>query len=550
MNLDLSNEMTLRRVSDVFVTFLYGASIETIIHHAVKVNPILIKNPDSNLGLQEPLTTGFSFLVLLLIIFIFSDWVSRVRLPWLLPSGDEIKIGKQFLKSLLELSGLFFLVLAWLHIIEHPSQDNALGLAPTFVEFWHHPLNQYRAFAIFLFATFFWNLLLLKVMQRIAWLELARMGLNGRALDSRKVEEYASRLWQWLEPLKALVERNAANGAIDHTGNNILIALPLTIIEALARIGTLMVALHIAWASLFAGILILGGDIFFQHEPIGTGIIDKLRELQLDYLFFGLISSFIVFLSTAALIHHARQKQSSRNPLRLFLRHTRLIRLYYMKGGPLHLKKRVKRIFHNSHIFFIVNTLRIVGFFSFVSFSIFTCHYLSQYSLSLKAVIVAGCLLIVIGSFSWATFVSKEGMFRKLLLWGGGFTVTVSLLIIYLSLDTTSLMILIAIQQVGITAFLQYAASENRAILTMTPQTVVLAPGAIQQFTVNTQNDFVDGTWGTNNGSISSDGLYTAPTNAGTETVRVWFGVNIGRFAEATIVVSDNILTTDNLDGN
>src|ERR1035437_2964119 len=104
MEMSFDTEPSLRVVCDGFVTFLYAAAVHLIIAHSAS-------RPGA-------LSGRISFVVLLSILHLFSDWLSRVRLPWLLPPRDQVGTGSQLAKTLLEVGGLFFLVVAWLSLLE------------------------------------------------------------------------------------------------------------------------------------------------------------------------------------------------------------------------------------------------------------------------------------------------------------------------------------------------------------------------------------------------------------------------------------------------
>jgi hypothetical protein len=235
------NGESLRNFSDAFVTFLYAASVHLIIAHFVKPSSV---------------TTLRSLAVLLLILFIFSDWLSRMRLPRLLPAGDTFSFGSQLLKTTLEVSGLFFLVLAWLAIVEGFTPEPAQPTMPLRPGMWSEPLTPARAFALFLIATFFWNLLMLLVMKKLRWRDLALMGIDGSALQSDKVKPYAKRFWQFWEELEKTTRAASEQGS-HNALRNFMRAQPVLFFEAFVRAGAQIVVNHIAWTNIWAGCLIL-----------------------------------------------------------------------------------------------------------------------------------------------------------------------------------------------------------------------------------------------------------------------------------------------------
>lgn len=76
------------------------------------------------------------------------------------------------------------------------------------------------------------------------------------------------------------------------------------------------------------------------------------------------------------------------------------------------------------------------------------------------------------------------------------------------------------------------AAEDAVDVLTVSPTTATVAPGATQQFTAN-----MPVTWTAGSGSIGTDGLYTAPTNGATSDT-VTATTTEGKTASASVTIA------------
>lgn len=484
MDLKLHTEDSLRAAADTFVTFLYAAAVHLVIAHFAS---------------PGPMTTGLAIVVLCLILFLFSDWLSRVRLPWLLPAGDQVGVGSQLAKTVLEVGGLFFLVVAWLAFIESHG-PTAVQNTEAALDFWIAHVDPYLAFAIFLFATFTWNLFMLRVMKKLTWLDLAKMTMNGDALDSNKVEVYAKRFWQYRQKLEASVAASTKGG----TGNSLhdfAVAQRALIREAFMRTLAQIVALHIAWSSVVAGILILLGTIFSKDRSSATTITEQVEKMSW-LLFLGVLFG-ILFLAFAIPFILDRSNGWRRC-------------LIYS-----------------------------IGFCMFVVFSVFLSIELSRFAqINLNLCWLCGILLIPTAMFwisSQINGVTKKRVFLAL----SGTLGALSALLLYLTIRPTNLLVVVAVQQVLVNVFLQYAASEHPISATITPTSVELRPGESQKFSmaiVGTTN--INVKWSASGGEIAPDPdelycLFTAPPTKGNFIVTATPEADPNRAVEATVTVTD-----------
>jgi hypothetical protein len=491
VDVKLHSEDSLRTASDAFVTFLYAAAVHLIIAH---------------FAWPGPMTTHMSFGVLFVIIVIFSDWLSRVRLPWQLPRSDVMGIGNQLAKTVLEVGGLYFLVLACLSTIaSHGSHSGATG--PYATGFWNAVISAEKPFAFFLFLTFFWNLFMLKVMRQLSWRALAAVGLNGRALDLENADVYAKRFWQLREKLEHSVETNWGVGA-DKTLSNLWIALRPTSLEALARTGSQIVALHVAWASLCVGAILIADMNFGQ--PLYGAVADQSNSLgTAGHILLAALIVAIVFLLT--LVFEGNQSNKTRVIHTLVACAIIVIAVgsrRWLAGVPdsIYAWIRVPS-----------DITRVVGW-------------------------LIGLFVIPTFLFWAAALTSKGGAVRQHLLWLGGTIIAVVLLLLYMSREPTWLMIIVAFEQVLVNAFLQYAASERLITVTLTPAHFVMSVGETTKFSaIVTGTSEREVRWGVTGGSINNDGDYAAPIAPGTYKVCATSQADRTRFAEATVTVHNQV---------
>jgi hypothetical protein len=447
------------------------------------------------------MTTQMSLVVLLVIILIFSDWLSRVRLPWQLPPSDVMGIGNQLAKTILEVGGLYFLVLACLSAIGAHSPDlniNTSGHPDPESEagFWATALSPEKPFAFFLFLTFIWNLFILRVMRQLRWQDLARVGLNGKALDLENAEVYAKRFWQLRERLEKSVADKMGVGA-EKTLNNLRIASGPALLEGSVRAGAQIVAIHIAWASVCACFILIG-DVVLQ-QPVANAIKDDLiLRGRTDHVLLFLFSFFLISLFIITLERGETRKN--------WLSHT-------------------------------IVTCIIIFIATWLSF------WLSPSSnISAALYWLIGLLVIPTTCFFIASLSSKGGGARKHILWFGGTVTAVVMLLLYMRTEPKTLMIIVAFEQVLVNAFLQYAASERSITVTVNPQKVAILRGSTQEFTAT-----VTGTpekrvmWGVTAGIIADNGVYTAPLTPGVFKVCATSRADQNRFAEATVTVLDKL---------
>jgi len=491
--MSLNSEQSLRVVCDTFVTFLYAAAVHLIIAHSV--------------ARPGALTVRLSVIVLLYILHLFSDWLSRVRLPSLLPADDPVSTGNQLAKTLLEVGGLFFLVLAWLSLLDATAPHVSLDFFSLFFgqrdgSVWTTRLTPERAFAVFLSATFFWNLFMLKVMRQLRWVDLARLILAGDALDSEKVEVYAPRFWRYRQKLERRVEswRQQQLGAMAVVNP---FAFPALLVDAFVRGFAQLVAFHIAWAGILGCIVILLGDVVFDGRPLAMGMKAAGNHLSWPFA----ILSFAAFSVIAPAMDVLKTHGNWNRPV------TRALG----RGGSV--------------------ILRALGLSSFVFFGVKLSVGLADFVCPFGGWIIGfGAASQAVG-FILAAHWGRTSRSRIFMLRLSGTLGAMAMFVVYLTLQARLLMIMLAVQQVVVNAFLQYAAS--RIFVSISPRKMVASPGGTQQFTATvTGTDDGNISWGAPGGGlINTTGMYTAPAQPGRYTVYAVSCTDRSRFAEATVVV-------------
>lgn len=229
-----------------FITFLYAAAVHLVIHHAeISRSQNIIAN----------------LFVLLLIIFMFSDWASRTRLPRLIP--EKVRGYKVVLKISLEIIGIFFLVSSFLILVSHDTGDaNQDSLQ----------MSAALGFGMFLISTFLWNYLMIGVMVDLDVVDLRRAVLWGTAIDMKSTKDtYLYEFGVWKERrAKELEEQTKriknqissisgdAGGAMMRGGARVSANhFSFRAFEAAVSAVAQFIANHVLYANLVAGLAIV-----------------------------------------------------------------------------------------------------------------------------------------------------------------------------------------------------------------------------------------------------------------------------------------------------
>jgi hypothetical protein len=292
------HEHRLEVFSDTFVTFLYAASIHLIVAHLD----------------YESLTMLESVGVLLIILFLLSDWLSRMRLPRLLRPGDEMSIAQQLFKTIFEVGGLYFLVVAWMMVVEEfgPAATVPVPTDPNVAPpFWDEHLTAERAFALFLIATSAWNLLMLRVMRSLKSFLLC--GVNGTALDSEAMQKYGTRFYAFWQSLETEVTTTKNGSAIPSELKRIPLAIRAAVLQAVVRQGAQIPIIHIAWTNLAAAAILLIQD---HRTADPTIILDAAKNLSL--LHHHGATRWLLGVAALAMVYFTLTSKNHGKPLFLF----------------------------------------------------------------------------------------------------------------------------------------------------------------------------------------------------------------------------------------
>ncbi|HSY49523.1 MAG TPA: hypothetical protein VLC46_11975 [Thermoanaerobaculia bacterium] len=225
----------LRLTTETFVTFVYAAAIHIIIHA----------------GHERffATTRRSATLLLLVVIFILSDWLSRTRLPWLI--HNPLTAYGQLVKTFLELTCLYLLLFSALIFID--AFDISKGALSPGRPSGDHTSLFYIYIAIFLLATFAWNLHMFDVMKganRRLWWHLFLATFTGKAIDLPAAQDYTKRY--------SLFEKNALAAAAPRNGQfPVIRLLNIPAVLGLRYIIPQSVALHLSLGNIVLAITLL-----------------------------------------------------------------------------------------------------------------------------------------------------------------------------------------------------------------------------------------------------------------------------------------------------
>jgi hypothetical protein len=245
-------ESNFRDSAYIFVTFLYAAAVHLVIAKA------------NDLTSSETLVRGLLFqaLVVLLILFLLSDWASRSRLPRLLPESPRVPGFLHVVKTSLEVIGVFFLLSSFLRIIEQSTNPAKLDTSPATA-----------AFGCFLLATALWDYLLIYIMQKLTLKDLFKaVWCSGDAIDMEATrDEYLGRFNDWKQTRERLISFRRARQMRqlkedpDHTARTsffgglgeYLVKSYMVMFEGAVASLSQFLATHVLQANAIAGIALL-----------------------------------------------------------------------------------------------------------------------------------------------------------------------------------------------------------------------------------------------------------------------------------------------------
>lgn len=208
-------------------------------------------------------------LVAALIAFMFSDWASRTRLPSLLEEGFGGMI--QVVRTALEVMGVYLLVFSFVLLI-HPSTEG--GTFPAY-------LSAESLFAFFLLITWAWDWLILKVMGDLDVAHLAEVAWKGNPLEAKAVHRYLARFERWRSHRARELERAAERlreglrghpndwrGALRMFVRYLGMGAVNASFEQTFRAFMQFLAMHILYANALAGFLILWSEWSFDGASV------------------------------------------------------------------------------------------------------------------------------------------------------------------------------------------------------------------------------------------------------------------------------------------
>lgn len=238
------DETSLLGATTIFVSLLYAAAVHLIMHSAHG-------GVASGLGTWScvGVTVG-------LLIFVFSDWSSRTRLPRLMPKEEKDKFGPLtiLVKGLLEIVGVFFLVISFLGLLDGPHARQATAATE---------VNPAIAFAIFLIVTWLWNYLMIWVMKLDAR-DLWHAVLYGDTADLPVIRRYFYKVRAIDQRLAQVKNGNPSTGLLKLVGAT----LWLKSYRGLVGGSMQLIANHLAHANLIAALTIFASEYYHGGAAI------------------------------------------------------------------------------------------------------------------------------------------------------------------------------------------------------------------------------------------------------------------------------------------
>jgi len=241
-----------------FMTFLYAAAVHLVIAKAYESNA---------------LRRASDVLLLCLVLFLFSDWASRARLPRLLPENPAGYL--YVVKICLEIICIFFLVSSFLLVVggtpERSTTEDA-GLSATL------------AFGWFLLATACWDYLMIYIMKKLDVISLSRsVWITGRALDMEEArKEYLAKFDKWKQRRRSEIfaareeTKRKLNDDPDHFVAHNFTAFACgcrdlchtSVFEGTVASVAQLLANHVLQANLVAGMALILNAVWLKGSPL------------------------------------------------------------------------------------------------------------------------------------------------------------------------------------------------------------------------------------------------------------------------------------------
>lgn len=409
---------------DAFTTLVYGSAI----------NLLLAVDTGVELADIKPKGTS-SLLTLAMIIFLSSDWVSRILLPHKLPKDESSqKLPPTIvIKTMCEVSGLFFLTASFVYILQNGKVNdglsflvvsvlnmfhNAVGSQPSSITKLSPVVGSLDGFALFLLVTFLWNLILLKIMSNLSWRSSLLMSFKGDTLESNNVRTYSHKLLSTCDELKDNANQKCKQAASSgETWRVIAHTMSPHVFRSLCRVLFQLFANHMGWTCFIGAIMVFFSSVFddYKINLMGDNILIRVNAFASNPLVVGLLilSSVLVWFSVMTI----KDRQARIIP--------RVIVCMFW-------------LIYSAGFLFWQQSLLVIGF-------------------------VAICIVIPCAIFLLAEILNelghKNGHRRVCIV--GATTMMLSLFFTYLLLPGEILLLFIAIEQVVLTLFLFFAASPS-----------------------------------------------------------------------------------------
>jgi len=244
----------------------------TSLVYASAINVILARTVSFNSFTNYIISIG-------LIMFIFIDWLSRIGIPMSFPEEDQQKRKIniiQLLKGLIEVIVILLLMKTICFILFS-------DLVPGEV------INKNIAFAGFLLMSFFWNIIVLYIMQKLSVKELIESVFNGNVFDLEGADEYTGkfkkRIFDASNEFNGISKPKNGYKTVSKTNKAIRY-------ECIGRTIGQLLACHIIWVNLFIAItLIFNMDMHF--------IWQFFQNMIGNIIFFrGIILLFLLLIPT------------------------------------------------------------------------------------------------------------------------------------------------------------------------------------------------------------------------------------------------------------
>jgi hypothetical protein len=216
-------------VADAFTSILYGIAVTQVALAGAKA--------------ETPIP-----IALTVILYFFIDWLSRIYLPSRLRYEERTRmerIGTRTVKSTLEVTLVFFLILIWHR--GFISNNQAGGIID------HLAISDVAwPFIWFLLLTFLWNTLLLGVMEDLEFGELVRLAVRGNATNDPDFRKYGEKLRIRLE---ALDEKITNSRNLPQFSGFAVMASVMSSRAMISSLGQFIVN-HLVWSPIVAAIVL------------------------------------------------------------------------------------------------------------------------------------------------------------------------------------------------------------------------------------------------------------------------------------------------------